>query len=468
MKKILLALSIGVFLSNLSFSQHSWNMTYHDNYNLGDSNVHYNDLWGYVDSAGREYAIFGSNAYTIFLDVTNPDSIVFIDTVRGRIDFTIWRDFKTWDHYAFGVSDGFGGSLQIFDLQYLPDSVVKIYDEDTLGQATHNIQMWRSDLYMVANSGLDQNGIPYQWPIRVVSVKDPYNPKTVGGWFKKGYNLGHDLFVWHDTVYLSVYASGNKDGLHVIDFTSPAYPFLIGSYQNYPEAGICHASWGTWDRQSLILADETHGSGLKMIDISDPTNMSTLSVFRTFPGAIAHNPFIVDTLAFVSYYHDGVQVWSIADPTNPVHVGYWDTDTTIGGGSNYQGYEGCWGVYPFLPSGTILATDQRHGLFTLTLDGWNPPPPPPLPVGLGKQELDLALNVYPNPANGKVTISLDNSIDQVLEVEFYSIDGDLKLRSNIEGKFGIYDFDLSDFSSGLYLVRVSGDGFEKRSKLILE
>ncbi len=441
----------------------------HDNWTASHAGAYYNDCWGYVDSNGREYAILGSNRATHFLDVTDPSNIVHVGTFDGRNLNTTWRDFKVWEHYAFGVNDGGGGSLQIFDLQYMPDSVVKIYDHDSLGNSTHNIQMWRSDLYMIDNKGTDSNGQGFRWPIRVVSVEDPHNPKTVGGLFNTDYNLGHDIYIWHDTVYLSVYFSATKDGLHVFNFRAPKYPQLIGSLTNYPEAGINHSSWGTWDRKTLVMADETHGSGLKTVDISDPTNMTTLAVFRTFPGAIAHNPFIVDTLAFVAYYHDGLQVWSIADPSNPKHIAYYDTDTAHGGGSNYPGYLGCWGTYPFFPSGTLIASDVTNGLFTITLDGWTPPPPPPLPVGLDQQSIaEVGLNIYPNPSTGKVTISLDNSIDEVLKVELFNTNGNRVYHANVEGKFGIFDFDFSHIGTGLYMVRVHGDGFEKRNRIILK
>ena len=38
-------------------------------------------------------------------------------------------------------------------------------------------------------------------------------------------------------------------------------------------------------------------------------------------------------------------------------------DTYTQGSGN--GFNGCWGVYPFLPSGTIVASDIDNGLFVL-------------------------------------------------------------------------------------------------------
>ncbi|MDX1409885.1 MAG: hypothetical protein R3330_17165, partial [Saprospiraceae bacterium] len=82
--------------------------------------------------------------------------------------------------------------------------------------------------------------------------------------------------------------------------------------------------------------------------------------------SIAHNPFILGDLAFIAYYHDGLQVFDISDSSNIVNVGYYDTYPN---NTNYNGYEGAWGVYPFLPSGRILISDISTGLYIVTLTG---------------------------------------------------------------------------------------------------
>ncbi|NDC93413.1 MAG: T9SS C-terminal target domain-containing protein, partial [Flavobacteriales bacterium] len=61
-----------------------------------------------------------------------------------------------------------------------------------------------------------------------------------------------------------------------------------------------------------------------------------------------------------SYYSDGIVIHDITYPFNMIKVAEYDT---------YEGqtisYDGCWGVYPFLPSGTTLAADITNGLFIL-------------------------------------------------------------------------------------------------------
>ncbi|MBP6523726.1 MAG: hypothetical protein KA251_12090, partial [Saprospiraceae bacterium] len=61
-----------------------------------------------------------------------------------------------------------------------------------------------------------------------------------------------------------------------------------------------------------------------------------------------------------SFYTDGVKITDVHRPDNMVEVGSVDTWSGPHGGFN-----GCWGVSPFLPSGTIVASDIQGGLFVI-------------------------------------------------------------------------------------------------------
>jgi hypothetical protein len=69
-----------------------------------------------------------------------------------------------------------------------------------------------------------------------------------------------------------------------------------------------------------------------------------------------NNDFIV-----TSYYTDGVIIHDADRPGNIIEVGNFDTAPDYEG----QGFNGCWGAYPFLPSGNILASDMQEGLYVL-------------------------------------------------------------------------------------------------------
>jgi len=94
--------------------------------------------------------------------------------------------------------------------------------------------------------------------------------------------------------------------------------------------------------------------------------------------SIAHNLMIKDDLVYISYYQDGLQVFDISNPVNPIQVAYYDTYMP----ENTGGYAGAWGIYAFLPSGNILISDVQSGLFVLEMnlvqeqeidlnEGWN-------------------------------------------------------------------------------------------------
>ena len=71
-----------------------------------------------------------------------------------------------------------------------------------------------------------------------------------------------------------------------------------------------------------------------------------------------------DGLVFVSYYHDGLQVFDVSDPSSPNLVAWYDTFIE----SSHAGFAGAWGVHSALPSGKILITDITNGLFVLELE----------------------------------------------------------------------------------------------------
>ncbi len=108
---------------------------------------------------------------------------------------------------------------------------------------------------------------------------------------------------------------------------------------------------------------------MKVVDVSDLSNLSVTALFNSGVDAnsIAHNLIIRDDFVYVSYYHDGLQIFDISDPYNPIKAGHYDTYLP----DNHNGYAGNWGVDPQLPSGIILASDVQSGLFVLEFD-YNP------------------------------------------------------------------------------------------------
>jgi len=361
MKKLLIV-QLLIFSNLFLTAQDSLNFTKLSTWTSSSAND-YNDIWGYTDTSGNEYAILGSNWGTHFINITDPQNPIEVNSFIGKAFSTnvIWRDFKTYGNYAYGVCDGYGvSSLQIFDLSNLPTSVTKVYDNDSLTINAHNIFIESDRVYLPSNRrGPSLNALD------ILSISNPTNPtllSTMDAFTYFGNCSGclHDIYVKNDTAYCS---AGNS-GLFIYDLTDPLNPNLIAHIDGYTDDGYNHASWANEDKNVLIMADETHGSAVKSFDISDISNPIEIDAFETYPDAIPHNPFVRGTEAYISYYHDGMQVFDISDPTNVTQKAFYDTYPS-NSPTNHTGYEGDWGVYPFFDSKNIIASDISTGLYVL-------------------------------------------------------------------------------------------------------
>jgi hypothetical protein len=99
-------------------------------------------------------------------------------------------------------------------------------------------------------------------------------------------------------------------------------------------------------------------------DISDLNNPFLVSSWVGPTRAVDHNGFTRGSKYYMSNYERGVTVLDISDPLVPVESGFFDTYPS----SNNSGFNGTWGVYPYLPSGVILASDIQGGLYVLRDD----------------------------------------------------------------------------------------------------
>jgi choice-of-anchor B domain-containing protein len=415
----------------------------------------FNELWGYYDSAkSREYIIMGSIDSIYFFDVTNPAAIKVCDVEAGRSDSCINRDFQTYSHYAYAVNDQYAGSLQVFDLQYLPDSVHKVYDSDSLGMTTHTICVYKDLLFMCSNTDVHK----VHHPIRIASLANPENPAfvatfdapVIGG--NKLFSNVHDMTVVDDTAYLSC----GDDGLFIFDVKNPQSPKYVYSLNIYPEKGYNHNSWLTPDKKHIVFTDENLGLGVKLYEIQNPNTYKLQSIMRSHIGAIAHNPFIVgNSKLYLSYYHDGVYMFDISDPVNPVILAYYDTYPE---NSGYAGYAGCWGVYPFMPSGTIFASDMSHGLFALRMNN----------TGLNSSLKKGTAEVYPNPSGESASLKLFSPVAEEATVSIIDNEGRVVslITTRLEQGQNSVSLTLGELTSGIYYIHVISNHGEYSSKLV--
>lgn len=359
----------------------------------------YNEIWGVVVN-GREYAIIGSTAGTHFFDVTDPANAYEADFVPGAFQGpdVVHRDYHDYNGYLYMVCDEGPSTLQIVDLSYLPDSVELVYDSDALLKTSHNIFIDSSSAIMYAVAGVGMGNM-----VDLYDLANPENPELIirchadVDWWPGAIGKLHDIYV-RDGI---AYCNAELRGFFIIDFTTPTFPTMIGSVEQYTQQGYNHSGWLSPDGNVYVLADETHGMDLKLLDVSNPLNISLLDTIDpgSNPFQLPHNVLICHNYAFVSYYFDGLQIWDISDPTNAVRTGYYDTSTRSH--ANHK-YEGCWGVYPYLPSGNVLVSDMQNGLWVLDVSA--AAPECQHSVTVAEQPANTALTIWPNPTSDWVHI----------------------------------------------------------------
>ncbi len=326
----------------------------------------YNDVWGYA-ADGREYAIVGGRDSVFFVDITDPRNPEQVGSFFGT-GVTSWRDMKTYSHYAFAGSERNGEGLMVFDLQHLPDSVVQIDRTTEFFTRSHNIFIDTSSAWLYALGA--REGSTYR-DIIILDISDPYNLVEVNEQALPGGYI-HDAYIRNDTMWAS-HGSFNTDFNEylVYDCSSGSCNLINGIY-NYPQEGYQHSSWVHPEKNIVVWADESHDRSMKIAEYNARMQFTVTDLFRSKllepitgdTGSIAHNPFIKGDSVYVSYYHDGLVVFDISDPTDVKLAGYYDTHPE---NTNYSSYKGVWGAYPYLPSGVVLASDRHRGLHILQM-----------------------------------------------------------------------------------------------------
>lgn len=451
-KKIVLlfALTAIVLGSHAQNKKHNMNLLSNwDNDSLSSLGLQsFSDVFGWYDSIKkREYAIVGTVDSTYFFDVTNPSNPIKCDAEAGRSGYSIWRDYDTYKNYCYAVQDANAGALQIFDMSYLPDSVHKVYDSDSLLYRSHTITRAGDKLY--CNSVTTNKGT--RRAMQILSLANPekptlvgvVNPPIFGG--NAAFNFCHDTYIRNDTAY----CSGEYGGLFIYDVTQPGNAKYLASLTDYPEKGYNHSSAVTDDGKYIFFTDENAGVGIKAYDIADFNNMQLQTVFRSNVGAIAHNPYLKGNLLYVSYYEDGAYIFDVTNPKKPEVYAYFDTHPQNTDG-NYRGFYGCWSVYPYLPSGILLALDQTNGLFVLKPQ-----------FGLGMDEIGVEnFNVYPNPLySDKLTVSLLNQQESQVTITVTDALGATVLTTEEKVDKGLNTITLNlppQLKQGIYFVTITG------------
>ncbi|MCY3885607.1 MAG: choice-of-anchor B family protein [Gammaproteobacteria bacterium] len=334
-----------------------------------------NDVWGWFDSlTDREYALMGLDNGTAFVDVSDPESPVFLGRLPTRTYSSTWRDIKVYDDHAYIVADDAGAhGMQVFDLTRLRDQTMpqtffadQVYVEF---DRAHNLAINElSGFAYAVGTNTCEGGL------HMIDLSMPINPLFVGC---------HSADRTHDTQCVTyegpddryqgkeVCFSSNYTELEIVDVSSKSSPITI-STAIYDNLGIVHQGWLTEDHQFFLLGDEIDESiygfntRTHVFDVADLESPRYVYAFEHDTEATDHNLYVLDNRVFEANYSVGLQVLEFTDPSTQdlQSVASFDTYPDHDNSSLI----GAWSVYPYLPSEVILVSDIVNGLFVLEIE----------------------------------------------------------------------------------------------------
>ena len=384
------------------------------------------DIWGWTSPAGEEYAIVGHNSGVAFVRVTDPRNPVFlgtIPTVDTETQRNWWWDVKTFNNHAYFVSEVPYTGVGIFDLTKL--DAMSAAPEDGLLEAdaryhgngfvaAHNISINEATGFayltgVTKDTDIDPSFVDEGMVILDLNG-DPLAPAEAGQ------VLGRDT---HDTHVISYHGPDADHAGREIAFVFNGEDHTLGIYDvtvkqvidvradtsitisetGYAGASFTHQGWVTEDQRFVIMGDEED----ELFGLQDPRNPdlpdtarayvwniqdldspTVVSTFDSPAASIDHNLFARRDPAsgreFVYHanYTAGIRVTELVREGAPGpdqiarlnEVAHMDTEPRLPNhhlNFNYNIWAGPWGVFPFLDSGTILASDGLNGLVLMRL-----------------------------------------------------------------------------------------------------
>lgn len=191
----------------------------------------------------------------------------------------------------------------------------------------------------------------------------------------------HDFYAgYHPDTDEDRFYGGGTGGYYIFDITDLENPELRISLTN-----ISGVKWGhtftPGPRGRYAVAEtEYRYAPLRIFDLQpaltgERTNISEpISAWTADWRNLTHNHEVRWPYVFVSGYLDGLQIFSLMDPENPVTVGYYDTYLGPENTDRYPVFNGAFGIGVRNEDGLIVVSDMSTGFWTFRMDGfegWN-------------------------------------------------------------------------------------------------
>ncbi|MFL0353379.1 choice-of-anchor B family protein [Xanthomarina sp. GH4-25] len=345
---------------------------------LAEPGAEGNDSWGWTDTTtNKEYALICSTHGTAFVDITNPTAPILLGKLASANpghSGNVWRDVKTYNNYAFIVSEAAGHGMQVFDLTRLrnvanpPETFTADAHFTEFGSA-HNIVINETSGYAyIVGSNVNSGGPLF------INIQNPTNPVNEGSF--PGYSHDAQVVTYNgpdpDYTGQEILIGSNANEVVIANVTDKNNPTTIAT-ATYNNIGYVHQGWFTEDMNYFILGDEldeqNFGNNTRTL-VFDFTDLDNPSVHMDYNGptaAIDHNGYVKGNDYYLSNYSAGLRIIDISNISSNTmnETGFFDTHPE----NNNASFEGAWNVYPYFPSGNIIVSDIERGLFIVRKSG---------------------------------------------------------------------------------------------------
>lgn len=276
----------------------------------------------------------------------------------------------------------------VLDVTGLPDvstinEVARIREEDHKG-GFHNIFIYRHSngrvLLFATVSGPFANvydlghiveGHLDDALVATVPIPDPMGSL-------RGY---HDFYVgYHSESSSDRFYGGGTGGYHVYDVTDLEEPELLVSLTGIRGVRRGHTFTPTPDGRYVVAETEYQYAPLRIFDLKPGLDGEVKTISQPI-GAwtadwknLTHNHEMRWPYVFVSGYLDGLQVFNMMDPSNPVTVAYYDTYLGPPNTERTSVFNGAFGVDIRNADGLIVVSDMSTGFWAFRMEGfqgWN-------------------------------------------------------------------------------------------------
>ena len=211
----------------------------------------------------------------------------------------------------------------------------------------------------------------------IIDMRTPLKPKFAGcfadvGPGRRGYT--HDaqcvIYKGPDTRYTGreICMAANENTVSIQDVTDKKNIKVI-AHADYPTPAYAHQGWFTEDQKYWYLNDEldenggvgraAEGTRTMIFDLTDLQQPVMVKEHIGPTKATDHNLYVKGDRMYQSNYLAGLRILDISDPTNPKEIGHFDTTP----GENTSSMSGSWNNYPFFKNGAIGIVSMGEGFF---------------------------------------------------------------------------------------------------------